>query len=131
MLLGALLASGQVSVETLMVFLIFLILLGIAYTAASKIGTQAQQKISRTISQSSFDEFSSKLEQACTLGNGNVRTIEIKGTPAQISAQENTLYFEAKGFSSSKKIPCQLSILQDMPSSSFTIENIEGTIEIS
>ena len=124
-------ASGQVSVETLMVFLIFLILLGIAYTAASKIGARAQQKISSTISQNSFDEFSSKLEQACALGNGNIRTIQIRGGPAQIRAQENTLYFEANGFSSGKKINCHISILQDQPSGFFTIQNIDGTIEIS
>lgn len=123
--------KGQLSFELLLVFLIFLSLLGISYTATSKASAAAAKKISYELSRSSFEDFSAKLESACNLGNGNVRTVQIKGEKAALFAEENTLTFTAKNFSGKINSPCNLTLLQSSQSSEFTIENKEGTIEIS
>jgi len=120
--------KAQISVETLLVFLVFLILLGIAYTATTRLGSASQKSINTALSRESFNELSSKAEQVCILGDGNVRVVSIKGEAATLTAQGNSLKFEtASGFSDSYPLSCTLDIQQQSPSRTFTVENIGGT----
>lgn len=125
-------ARAQISVETLLVFLIFLVLLGIAYTATSRLGFAADRQVNAALSRGSFNDLSNRLEEACMLGNGNVRTVSIKGSPAALSqAGEKQLEFRTPYYASATNSSCALEVAQQKPSSAFTIKNAGGKIEIS
>lgn len=121
---------AQISVETLLVFLLFLILLGIAYTASTRLGAASQQQINKALSRESLSELSSKMEQACLLGDGNVRAVSIKGPEATLAVSGRDLSFEAGGFTGAYKSPCDVD-LQNSKSSEFKITNEGGTLKIS
>lgn len=122
---------AQISIETLLILLLFLMVLGISYSAASNIGASAQKTIQASLSRASFNEFSSKLSEACSLGNGNVRVVEVKGEPARLSAEGNGLAFASGAFSSVINSSCEISLLQSQPSKRLTIKNVDGKIEVS
>ncbi len=122
---------GQVSLETLLVLIVFLTALGISYSIITRLGSAAQGSVAASLSKSSFAEFSSKLSEACTLGNGNVRIVEVKGEPALVAAQGGAYSFSAGGFSAAANSTCAITVLQSRPSSHFTISNTGGEIEIS
>lgn len=125
-------ARAQISVETLMVFLLFLVLLGIAYTATSKLGFAADRQVNAALSRGSFNDLSNRMEEACILGNGNVRMVSIKGSPASLSqAGEKQLEFRTPYYANTVNSSCALEVALLGPSSAFTIKNIGGKIEIS
>jgi len=122
---------GQVSIETLLVFLIFLSVLGVAYAAASKIAAGSQERVQRALSEKSFNEFSDKAAQACFLGNGNVRIVEAEGGAANISADGTAVHFESAHFRGSFSTNCISESKAQQPATRIRIENKEGVIEIS
>ena len=125
------LRSGQLSIETLLILLLFLIVLGISYAAASRIGASAQKSIQASLSKTSCNEFSSKLSEACALGNGNVRVVEVKGEPATVYSEGKAYTFSAGAFASAANSSCEVSVLQSLSSKHFTITNKGGKIEVS
>jgi uncharacterized protein (UPF0333 family) len=124
-------ARAQLSAEALLVFLIFIIVLGISYSATVRIGAAAQEKVQLTLSKNSFSTLVSKIEQCCTLGSGNIRTVEINGNPASLSSSGKTLSFATPSFNSTAAFSCEIEVLKEMPSKSFRVENVDGKITIS
>jgi len=138
-------SRAQASIETLLVFLIFLSAFGIVYAASSRLASAAQSRLDMSLSKSSFSEFSAKLQSACSLGNGNVREIEVKGKSATLvlaggdteqaalasDSSGGSIIFTAGNFSASANSSCALSLAIDAPSHSFRIENKEGVLEIN
>lgn len=122
---------GQSSIESLLVFLIFLSLLGSAYLASSKLGQAAQRKMDWEFAKSSFADFFSKLESACSLGNGNVRQVELARGQAAIYAEGKAATFTSSSFVAQANSSCELSVIQTGQSNKFTIKNVGGKIEIS
>jgi len=122
---------AQASIETLLVFLIFLSAFGIVYAASSRLASAAQARLDTSLSQSSFSEFSAKLQSACSLGNGNVREVEVKGKAATLSAEGNHITFSSGNFSATASSSCEISLSANGPARAFRIENKEGTIEIN
>ena len=127
--------KAQISVETLLVFLVFLILLGMAYEATTRLGSASQKSINAALSRESFNELASNIGQACLLGEGNVRKVAIKGDPAVLStpaADRKVLHFETPGYTEDYNSSCALDIRQPSPSRDFTVENTgSATITIS
>jgi len=115
----------------MLVLLVFLCALGISYTAASRIGAAAQRGIGSSIAQSSFASLSERISEACSLGDGNVRIVELSGGPASLSADGNSYSFSEGSFLASSNSSCEISVLQGQPSGNFTIRNNGGKIEIS
>jgi len=126
---------AQISVETLLVFLVFLILLGMAYEATTKLGSASQQSINAALSRESFNELVSKIDQACTLGEGNQRMVSIKGDEATLTtpaADKKTLHFDTPLFKQDYDSSCRLTVSKTSPSRVFTVENTDGAnVEIS
>jgi len=122
---------AQASIETLLVFLIFLSAFGIVYAASLRLAAGAQTRLDMSLSQSSFSEFSSKLYSACSLGNGNVREVEVKGKPAALASDGKSIIFHAGNFSASANSSCEISLASSAPASSFRIENKDGVLEIN
>jgi len=125
------LPRGQLSVETLLVLLVFLVLLGIAYLATSKIGVGAERRIESALARNSFNDLVSAIDQACSLGSGNVRVVEVKGGPAEISSSGQEFFFKAKEFSAGANSSCEVTTAATSPAKTFTIRNTGGAIEIS
>jgi uncharacterized protein (UPF0333 family) len=122
---------AQASLELLLLFAVFLTLLGISLFSASKLNAAAQKRSELSLAERSFADFSAKLSQVCSLGNGNVRTVKIEGAKAEISEEGNALTFQAGSFAASAASSCEISVQQAAPSDRFTIRNIDGKIEIS
>jgi hypothetical protein len=122
---------AQLSAEALLLFLVFLTLLAIAYAAAGNVGSAAQRKIAASLSQSDFNDFSSKAAQACSLGNGNVRVVELRGEAATISSEGGSILLSAGNFSQAANVSCETDVLQTEPTKEFTIKNRAGKLEIS
>ena len=126
------LAKAQISLEALLLFAIFLSMLAIVLAASSQIRGMAQNREDRSVSQQAFNDFSSKLERACALGNGNVRVFTTPGGEAELSQEANgTILFSMLNVSFSADIPCQIGSMPPAPSNTFTIENKDGTIWVS
>jgi len=123
--------EGQISLESLLLFLIFLSLLGISLAASGRISAAAQSRIAYEKSASDFQDFAANLKSACVLGNGNVRVVELSGGAARLAAGGKTLGFTAGNFSSQLNSSCELAVLQPATAAEFTIENKGGKIEIS
>ena len=124
-------SRAQASIETLLVFLIFLSAFGIVYAASSRLAAGAQSRLDTSLSQSTFSDFAAKLQSACSLGNGNVRVVEVKGKPAMLIAEGNGVTFAADGFSARANSSCEISLTTSSPGRSFRIVNTNGTLEIS
>jgi hypothetical protein len=125
---------GQASIETLLVFIIFLSAFGIVYAASSRLAAATQSRLDASLSQSTFSEFFAKLQSACSLGSGNVRIVEVKGKPASLApagAGGKSIIFSAGSFSAQANSSCEISIASVEAASSFSIENNEGAISIS
>ena len=135
---------AQASIETLLVFLVFLSAFGIAYAAGSRLASASQSRLDTSLSQASFLEFAAKLQSACSLGNGNVREAEVKGKAATLmlaadgaeqasrahGSAGNSIVFTAGNFTAEANSSCEISIADGGPARSFTIENKNGTLEI-
>ncbi len=138
-------SRAQASIETLIVFIIFLSAFGIVYAASSRLAAGAQTRLDTSLSQSSFSDFAAKLQSACALGNGNVREVEVKGKPATLALAEDSagqaanapgdagssIAFSAGSFSARANSSCGISLRTDSSARSFRIENANGTLEIS
>jgi len=126
-------SKAQISVETLLVFLVFLVILGIAYTASTKLGAASQQSIGKALSRETFNELSSKIEEACLLGNGNVRIVQVKGQPMALSASGRTITFNVgePEFTAQKDFYCDIDPTPASAKTAFTIRNEDGIIKIS
>jgi hypothetical protein len=132
---------AQSSIETLLVFLIFLSAFGIVYAASSRLAAVSQSRLDTSISQSSFSDFSAKLQAACALGNGNVRMVEVKGKPAALALAEeegalsgsggSSIFFTAGNFSARANSSCGISLAGSSPARVFRIENSNGTLLVS
>jgi len=126
-------SRAQSSIETLLVFLIFLSAFGIVYAASSRLASAAQSSLDTSLSQSTFSEFAAKLQSACALGSGNVRVVEVKGAPASLSQEGGgkSATFSAGSFAAQANSSCGISLATGAASRSFRIENKEGRLEIS
>ena len=137
-------SRAQASIETLLVFLIFLSAFGIVYAASSRLASSAQSRLDTSLSQSSFSDFSAKLQSACSLGNGNVREVEVKGKPATLTLVDggteqdapasdggSSIIFTAGNFSARANFSCTISLATGVASRSFRIENKDGVLEIN
>ncbi len=122
---------AQLSIEVLLIFSLFLSLSAIAYFATSKIGAASQERVSFELSRSSFLDFSGRLSSACAMGEGNIRTVAIKGAPAAIRADGREYSFSAGKFFATENSSCEISVSKTGASDTFTIANIGGQIEIS
>ena len=132
---------AQASIETLLVFLIFLSAFGIVYAASSRLAAGAQSRLDTSLSQSSFSDFAAKLQSACSLGNGNVREVEVKGKPATLALADeaarlpgnkgSSVVFTAGNFSARTNSSCETVLGTSSPARSFRIENINGSLEVS
>jgi|SRR3989338_8344723 len=123
--------KAQISVETLLVFLVFLVILGIAYTASTRLGAASQQSINKALSRETFNELSGKIEEACLLGNGNVRIVQVKGQAVSLSSSGKTLQFTSQEFSAQKDFSCGIDSAPASASAAFTIRNENGILKIS
>ncbi|MEM4633586.1 MAG: hypothetical protein QW275_00340 [Candidatus Anstonellaceae archaeon] len=121
---------GQISAEALLLLVIFLSLLGISLAASNRIGQAIQAKIEFEKSSADFRLFLEKLDSACRLGSGNVRVVELSGSPAAITLQNKTLHFQAGNFSGKANPNCQIILETASPSKEFIIQNKDGILEI-
>jgi len=124
-------SHAQASIETLLVFLIFISAFSIVYVASSRLAASAQSRLDTSLSQSSFTEFAAKLQSACSMGNGNIRTVEVRGNPASLFADGNSIVFTAGSFSARANSSCELSLAASSPARFFRIENNNGTLLVS
>jgi len=124
---------AQASIETLLVFLIFLSAFGMVYAASSRLASAAQTRLDTSLSQSSFSEFSAKLQSACSLGSGNAREVQVKGAPASLSQEAGgkSVTFTAGNFTAQAGSPCEISLATVAASRFFRIENKGGVLEIT
>lgn len=107
-------------------------MLAIVLASSSQIRGMAQGRFDKAVSQQAFNDFSSKAERACALGDGNVRVFSTSGGEASIAnAGAKSIVFTMLNLSNSLDLPCDFGGLPPSPSSSFTIENKGGTIEIT
>jgi len=127
---------GQVSVETLLVFLIFLLVLGIVYFGSSRIVGGVQREMDMTLSKKSFNEFAGKIDEACLLGEGNVRQFKTEGRNVTLGVEinqidESGIIYTSGNFSDMATTACEINIETDT-GNGFQIENIDGkTLRIS
>lgn len=123
--------KGQLSVELLVAFTIFLSLLAISYAASMRLASATSARLDIELANSSASQLSSAIGSACSLGSGNVRMVEISGKPATLAYDGSSLAFTAGAFTSQIASPCPFLISNPGPSSSFRVENLDGKIEIS
>ena len=123
---------GQLSLEALLLFTIFLSILAVALAASSQIRGMAQRNLDRSLATQAFDDFSEKLGRACALGNGNVRIFSSqigKVSLARINA--TAIEFAIGENAYPADIPCEIKDGFPRSADSLTIENADGAIRLS
>jgi uncharacterized protein (UPF0333 family) len=122
--------KAQLSLEALLLFAIFLFLLAIALAANYQIREMASAKVGSMLARQAFGEFSSKLESACLLGSGNVRTFSSSiGAVSIKKANSSAIQFSVANFSYAAQSSCEIEEASGS-AESFTIENVDGKIRI-
>ena len=124
--------KGQISVELLLVFFVFLGLLAIAYSATRSITASVGEKADASLAASSIGDLRSKILSACSFGEGNVRIFTVAGR-RQISVSESDGGMTATVGGVSEEIgsDCEISVQAAGAASSLRIENSGGRIIIS
>ena len=100
-------------------------------STVSRTGRAAQSRVDEMLAQNAFSELSAKINEACSLGPGNVRTLHLPRGNATLSANGVALGFSSGRFSSEQEFGCPFSTVSSTPSSAFRVENIDGKIEIT
>ena len=122
-------ARAQASAESLVVFLVFISILGIAALAISRIGDAAKTRLDSATLQSSMGSLSYAISQACSMGDGNVRQVRLNA-PTSLVASGKTLRLSNGNSSLEKDFNCEL-LPASLRSDTFTVSNLNGKIEIS
>lgn len=122
---------AQLSAETLVVLAVFLSTLAVVSLSISHVLSASQHKLDETQSSLTFSDLSNSIGEACFLGNGNVRIVEVAGGPVELSFGDGAMNFSTQAFSSSGNFQCQINIHGSSFDSKIRIENINGAIEIS
>jgi hypothetical protein len=105
--------------------------LGIAASSVSGIGRAAQSRADEMLAQNAFFDLSAKIDEACSLGPGNMRLLSLARGNATISANGSAIRFSSGKFSFERRFGCTISTASSLPSSEFRVENIDGKIEIT
>ncbi|MEM4348586.1 MAG: hypothetical protein QXN37_03385 [Candidatus Anstonellaceae archaeon] len=119
---------AQLSLETLIVFLLFVFLLGTSYVTISKIQEKASQRARLEMAKSSFAELSWAIQEACILGEGNVRQVRLYGMQANLSSNGTSYNFSTGKFFAQANSSCQIVVQLQQQSSNFLIQNKNGKI---
>ncbi|MCX6769074.1 MAG: hypothetical protein NT051_00120 [Candidatus Micrarchaeota archaeon] len=120
---------AQASAESLVVFLVFISILGIAALAISRIGDAAKTRLDSATLQSSMGSLSYAISQACAMGGGNVRQVRLSSA-ATLSTDGKKLRLSSGNSSLEKDFNCELLPI-NLHAGSFTISNLDGKIDIS
>ncbi|MEM4554286.1 MAG: hypothetical protein QXT25_00345 [Candidatus Anstonellaceae archaeon] len=120
--------KAQLSLETLIVFLLFITLLGISYVALSKFQEKASERARLELAKSSFAALSSAIHEACILGDGNIREVRLQGMQATISSNGTAYNFSSGKFYAWASSSCQVEVEYSAPSFDFLVKNKKGKI---
>jgi hypothetical protein len=122
---------AQASLDTMASFLIFISALAVSAAAAFAILSASNARIERDLAQKGFADLSSKINDACAMGDGNMRTISLGSKNNTLESQGSKLLFFSGEYSESVHFLCNVSVESGGPSNSFKIENVGGLIVVS
>jgi hypothetical protein len=124
--------KAQLSLEFLIVFAVFLAVLLLAVTAIGKISRAGDAAQAKAFCQLALSDIVSSANEACVLGDGNVR---VAGMPAQevaLSFSGREISATCGSWSGSETIKCDVSgEAMRTVGGNVTIENRGGTLYFS
>jgi uncharacterized protein (UPF0333 family) len=121
---------GQVSLEFLILFGLFLSMLVIAFGAITRIGKMGEREIEKRSAELLADDISNAVNNVCILGDGNREEIE-SGTGFSISPQENGFLLKVGNAEIRKSAVCEVIVDGDAFSGRINVENKDGKVRIS
>ena len=102
--------KAQISLETLLVLLFGLALLGAAMVAVNKIGALQSDAAYSSMLQKAADNVASSADEICTLGEGNSRTVQLPKFEIRMKADGGAFAIFAKGANATRRTICPLSL---------------------
>lgn len=121
---------GQVSLEFLILFGLFLSMLVIAFGAITRIGKMGEQEIEKKSAELLADDISNAVNNVCILGDGNREEIETRAE-FSISPEGNGLLLKVGNTEIRKSAVCEVIVDGDAFSGSVKVENKDGKVRIS
>lgn len=123
---------GQLSLEFLLVFAIFLALLLVSLSAISKIREVEEQQIAKRFANLMLADIANAVDEVCILGDGNSRNV--RGEIGEFELElvgKRELELRVKGGSTRKSIMCDAELLNGSFSGGAFVENEKGKIYVS
>ena len=123
--------SGQISLEFLLIFAIFLSVLGVFLFSFSKMRNQTESALEGVLLSKIANDISYGINSVCILGDGNAREVNIGTTPEiQFSCNETALSMRSMGDVEVREADCKIACAGKI-GSKIKIENRNGTVIIS
>ncbi|MCX8197427.1 MAG: hypothetical protein N3G80_03890 [Candidatus Micrarchaeota archaeon] len=119
--------KGQLSLEALLVFAVFLAALSLSFFAIQKLGQQVLERAAYEAHRYSFISLSAAIDDSCLLGSGNVRRVKMASGGGMLQAEGKNYTFIAENFAASGQSKCPI-ISQGNATGELIIENRGGTI---
>ena len=123
---------GQLSLEFLIVFAVFLAVLLLAVTAISKISYEEERTMERAFGKLALSDISSAANNACVLGDGNVRIVKMPDNVISFSFSGNEISAACGNWTGTWGVKCEVSG-NDLRTAggNVTIENRAGVLYFS
>ena len=125
------LRKGQLSLEFLLIFAIFLSVLGVFLFSFSKVRSQTEYALEEILVSKLANDLSYSINSVCILGDGNVREIEHSAVPGMvISCNETTISLHLANISEFNELNCK-TVCTQASGKNIKIENRNGTVFVS
>ena len=124
--------KAQLSLEFLIVFAVFLAVLLLAITAISKISYAEERAKEKAFGELALSDLSSAANNACILGDGNVRVVKMPDNEISFSFSGNEISASCGNWTGTWGVKCEVSGEPVRTAGgNVTIENRAGTLYFS
>lgn len=122
--------KGQVSLEFLILFGLFLSMLAIAFGAITRIEKMGNEEISARSAELLADDLSNAVDNVCVLGDGNGRTVQTT-LKFSVVPEEKGFFLKVGSNEIRRSALCEIIVEGDSFSGNVSVENKDGKVHIS
>ncbi len=123
--------KGQLSLEFLIVFTIFLALLVVSLSAIAKIKQVQDREIEKKFAELAASDIANTIDEVCILGEGNSRVVGTNLNEFELfSTEEKEIQIEYQGSSISRDTMCDFEIEKSVFHGQVAVSNSNGKISI-
>ena len=123
---------GQLSLEFLLIFAVFLSVIGIFLMSFTKIKTQTENSLDQTLVNKFGNDLAYTINSLCVLGDGNKRELmPISGSNFSLICNQDIITVSSHGQNITYSVNCNTECSNLTNNGNIKIENKNGTVFVS